>query len=81
MKETKDCGEYDTDDCADDINHEDIEIEERIVHENYDEGLFHNDIALIRLKTKAKVSRFVKPICLPWTMPSVLDNLTYHAAG
>ncbi|XP_065372231.1 transmembrane protease serine 9-like [Calliphora vicina] len=42
---------------------EDVEIEEVIIHENYQS--IYNDIALIRLRRKVEFKRHIKPICLP----------------
>jgi hypothetical protein len=44
-----------------------IEIEEVVVHPGYQYSFidgFPNDVALVRLKEKAKVDSFVQPICL-----------------
>lgn len=44
---------------------QDIFIENVIVHENYSQSPVINDIALIKLQHAAKISPFVRPICLP----------------
>lgn len=50
--------------CADPV--QDIPVAEIIRHPDYNlNGNEHNDIALLRLARPAKVSYFVKPICLP----------------
>ncbi|XP_063698021.1 CLIP domain-containing serine protease B4-like [Culicoides brevitarsis] len=58
---THDC---DYDGCADPV--QDISIRQIIIHPEYNKnGSNHHDIALLRLTRPAKLSYFVKPICLP----------------
>uniref|UniRef100_A0A336LMT0 CLIP domain-containing serine protease n=1 Tax=Culicoides sonorensis TaxID=179676 RepID=A0A336LMT0_CULSO len=54
-------------DCADPV--QDIPVETLIPHEQYEPAgeQQYNDIALLRLARPAKLSYFVKPICLPST--------------
>lgn len=46
----------------------DIEIEEKITHENYNPKSLnqHNDIALLRLSREVEYTKFIRPICLPF---------------
>jgi len=53
----------------------DYEIAEFINHENYDRDTKHNDIALIRLATDVKFTKFIRPACL---YPS--DTITKKSA-
>ncbi|XP_038624635.1 complement C2 [Tachyglossus aculeatus] len=55
---------------------QDMEIEERIIHEGFDAlakrhlgipEFYHNDIALLKLKEPIKLSSVARPICLPCT--------------
>ncbi|XP_077295761.1 phenoloxidase-activating enzyme-like isoform X1 [Arctopsyche grandis] len=51
-------------DCNDE--HSSIPIEKIIIHPEYDPSNSHiNDIAIIRMKTEATYTDFIKPICLP----------------
>ncbi|KAH8274284.1 hypothetical protein KR026_004372, partial [Drosophila bipectinata] len=43
----------------------DIQVGEMIVHPNYSEVNYQNDIALIRLKDPVQFNDFILPICLP----------------
>jgi secreted trypsin-like serine protease len=59
---------------------QDIEIEDYIVHEQYDvpRKSKKNDIALIRLKTPATYNTMVAPVCLPLSKELQEKNLTSH---
>lgn len=63
---------------------QDFEVEGWLVHGDYKPLLssdtYHNDIALIRLKTAVKFDHIVRPICLPWPQNSE-ENQAYFAAG
>ncbi|KAF2898151.1 hypothetical protein ILUMI_08021 [Ignelater luminosus] len=63
------------DDCSDPPV--DIEIEEKIVHEDYDndDPNFYADIALIKLKKEVNYTEFISPLCLP--LSSELSNKMY----
>lgn len=64
----------DVDACADPV--QDIGVEQIISHPNYNPSESEeNDIAIIRLKKPAKLSYFVKPICLP-LVKALLPNST-----
>lgn len=83
-------GEYDTEkekdcvshgvgaeDCTDDPI--DIEVEERIAHEQYDPRDMnqYHDIALLRLKRDVpKYTDFISPICLPKTVSERREDYT-----
>lgn len=41
------------------------EVETIITHNKYRQDTNHNDIALIKLATPIKFSRFIRPACLP----------------
>lgn len=58
-----DCDPEDPKVCADPVQV--IPIEQELPHEGYNLQSLHNDIALLRLTHKAKMSYYVKPICLP----------------
>lgn len=71
-------GEWDTQtdiDCDDSFVDEkvcndpaiDVQIEQKIPHENYDPNASnqHNDIALLRLAQNVPFTSFIRPICLP----------------
>ncbi|KAE8741044.1 Serine protease easter-like [Frankliniella occidentalis] len=62
-------GEWDTNnepDCLDSVCAEhtvDVDVEQKVAHEDYRDGL--NDIALLRLSKPVLFSKSVRPICLP----------------
>jgi secreted trypsin-like serine protease len=64
-------GEWDSSNNPDCIDEEcaessiDFKVESITMHENYDPGTEHNDIALVRLAKEVKFSTYVKPLCLP----------------
>ena len=49
----------------DERSQQDIDPEKFFVHEDYVDHKFVNDIALIKLKKKVELSRFVRTLCLP----------------
>lgn len=44
---------------------QDSEIESSVIHPNHTQPRHYNDIAIIRLKTPVRYSKYVRPICLP----------------
>lgn len=50
-------------------------ISKIIVHDNYQDGKFHYDIALLRLNRSIIFTDKQRPICLPFNLPEV-DNST-----
>lgn len=61
---------------------QDFEIEKMILHpayQNLKTSNGHNDIGLIRLSRPARMSVFVRPICLPLS-EDLLDRTEYHGA-
>ncbi|KAL7736890.1 hypothetical protein ACLKA6_008770 [Drosophila palustris] len=44
---------------------ENFEIDRVFLHEQYSTGSAHNDIALVKLKSEAKITESIRPICLP----------------
>ncbi|XP_055373767.1 serine protease easter-like [Condylostylus longicornis] len=59
--------------CAD--PHQDFEVKDIIIHEDYDQVTVVNDIALLKLSTDVKFSDFIKIICLPTDPELANDNL------
>ena len=58
-----------------------IFLSERVfVHEGYRPITLHNDVAVIKLKTRVTLNDQIWPICLPPGDP-VLDGKTLHVAG
>ena len=53
---------------------EEFEIEETILHPEYDKKNFVNDIGLIRLSANVMYSAFIRPICLPLSKTLQLNN-------
>ncbi|XP_068207141.1 trypsin-like [Palaemon carinicauda] len=68
-------GEHNYEDLSDDSNEEDFEISEHVRYPNYSFPVAYNDLALLRLKTKVILKRFISPVCLPWGVESQ-KNLT-----
>lgn len=56
-------GEFDT--LEKDGNEALHEVETIITHNKYKQDTYHNDIALIKLRTPIKFSRYILPACLP----------------
>lgn len=60
----------------------DVEIEEKIVHPEYNPTRFKNDIAVLKLAKEVPFSDRVRPICLPLTNALQNKNLSgSYAAG
>ena len=57
---------------------QDIEIQESIVHENFDAGKRVNDIALIRLISEVnfEIVKHVRTICLPVIQAQTIDDIS-----
>lgn len=57
--------------------YQDIEIDKAIPHENYDNTLKVNDIALIKLKNNVRFAGLmnVQSICLPVKPEQIIDNI------
>ncbi|XP_067439929.1 coagulation factor X-like [Thunnus thynnus] len=56
-------GEFDI--LADDRNEAVHHVETIIIHKNFRPNTYHNDIALIKLATPIKFTRFILPACIP----------------
>ena len=53
-------------------------VEDILMHENYNDRTFNNDIALLRLRTKVKYNEYIRPICLPPAdMPTPVERGTF----
>jgi hypothetical protein len=50
-------------------------------HENYNENIIRNDIALIKLDTKVKKSRNVSFVCLTPNIPIIADEIVLVAGN
>lgn len=76
LNKTIDCFPDNDDDCAPQA--QDIGVAKAIVNPNYKKRSMntHNDIALLRLKSKAVLDHFVAPICLPLD-PSLWSTMDY----
>ncbi|GJQ76773.1 hypothetical protein Trydic_g15613 [Trypoxylus dichotomus] len=55
--------------CANETQDFDVTEDDVVIHPEFDSRTYTNDIALIRLKTRAHFSESVAPICLPITVP------------
>ncbi|CAG9806846.1 unnamed protein product [Chironomus riparius] len=58
-------GEWDTQTTFELFQHSDHEVEKFVIHEKFNKGGLHNDIALLFLKTKVEMSEVANTICLP----------------
>lgn len=56
--------------------HVDIDVEEIIVHKDFNPLTTRNDIALLRLSKNVEYTRFIQPICLPIDNTVRYQNLT-----
>ncbi|XP_051804933.1 coagulation factor X-like isoform X2 [Acanthochromis polyacanthus] len=56
-------GEFDT--LVDEVNEVAHTVDTIITHSRYQPNTYHNDIALIKLATPIKFSRYILPACLP----------------
>ncbi|XP_031344107.1 phenoloxidase-activating factor 1-like isoform X1 [Photinus pyralis] len=64
IKHDVDCVKFsDIDDCSNPV--EDVGIERKIKHPNYNRRTGVNDIALLRLNRSVSYSDYIRPICLP----------------
>ncbi|XP_051778188.1 mannan-binding lectin serine protease 1 isoform X1 [Erpetoichthys calabaricus] len=54
--------------------------EKIVLHERFDPKNYNNDIALVKLKNKVKMSQFIMPVCLPTTDQSEAEPQP-HALG
>lgn len=60
-------GEYDKTNHSVDVKPEDFTVTQNIVHPDYHSNSHYNDLALLQLDRNAKLSYFVRPLCLPDT--------------
>jgi len=58
-------GEYDVSSTSEPIGHEEIDVEDVIIHPQFDNATLVSDIALLRLKTPAKKQANVNAVCMP----------------
>ena len=58
-------GEHNIKDTSDRYSYEEYEIQDRILHELYDDESQIHDIALLKLKNPVKFREHIVPICLP----------------
>ena len=56
--------------------HVDIDVEDIIVHKDFNPLTTRNDIALLRLSKNVEYTRFIQPICLPVDNSVRYQNLT-----
>lgn len=61
-----------------------VEVDKLISHPNYASGLKYNDIGLVKLKQKVKLSLWIMPACLPQPTDRLelsQEQLTAHGWG
>lgn len=58
-------GEWDTVTENEPLKHEQIEVRKLILHENFVDKKYHNDLALLILERPADLNVHINPICLP----------------
>lgn len=58
-------GEWDSYNTGETYPHEDLQISEIIIHEEFESDTLLNDIALLILQTPAKIAPNVNTVCLP----------------
>ena len=55
-------GEWNVREQSERLPHEDFEVEEKIIHADYNPATFQNDIALVRLKEKVIYKEHIIPV-------------------
>lgn len=73
-------GEWDTQTSNEPFPHQDREIVDIVVHENYRKGSHFNDIALLFLDTPVELAENVNTVCLP-PQDFKFDNKRCSATG
>ncbi|XP_059618458.1 serine proteinase stubble-like isoform X2 [Phlebotomus argentipes] len=53
---------------------EDVKVSEIIIHPNYENEKFYSDLAIVKLKTEARFSEYVRPVCL-WPFNKELRSI------
>lgn len=56
---------------------QDFSVDEIVVHPNYNHSRFYSDIAVLKLKKKAKYTDYVRPVCLweGWDLKQVVGKV------
>jgi hypothetical protein len=72
-------GEHDT--STDEDEQELIEVEQKIIHPEYNQNTFDNDFALLTLAEPVNWSREVKPICFPIGEPQQYEGIQATVSG
>lgn len=62
-------------------DHEDVEVDRILIHENFDGGNLANNIALLILKKEFQRDRFINTICLPDKNYEIASNQECIAVG
>ncbi|XP_069980481.1 venom protease [Penaeus vannamei] len=66
-------GEHDYSSTADDAQHEDFTVIEKVIYPNYTFPEAHHDLALLKLDKKVVLRKYILPVCLPWGLESSAD--------
>ncbi|GAB0092391.1 transmembrane protease serine 9-like [Sergentomyia squamirostris] len=53
---------------------QDVKVSEIIIHPDYDNEKFYSDLAIVKLKTEARFSEYVRPVCL-WSFNKELRGI------
>lgn len=59
-------GDYDLSSDDDGRVVQEFDVEEIIVHEDYVQGLYYNDIAVMKLSRNISFRNHISPVCLPF---------------
>ncbi|XP_017886282.1 uncharacterized protein LOC108628700 [Ceratina calcarata] len=74
-------GDLNLESSTDPAKPQDIRIVERIKHPNYKRPSEYHDIALLKLEEEAEFNAYVRPSCLPYSLPDSGDDGKATATG
>ncbi|XP_066430964.1 chymotrypsin-like elastase family member 2A [Eleutherodactylus coqui] len=58
-----------------------LKLQNIIIHENYSNGQFQNDIALLRLSSPVSFTPYIQSVCLPDALDVLPDNSSCYVTG
>lgn len=73
-------GEYDLTGDAENLKPVAKQVKRMIIHRNYNQDTFENDIALLELESPFEIQPHIVPICLPEDVEDFIGRMG-HVAG